>query len=118
MLKLTKKNIQKINYFRALFPKHINIRITPDAGGSYTIRILEFPNAITEAENLDDLITMVSDCVATVLNVPKKYLPFMPRYLPSVELAQYMNAFPRLTIPRKAGLSIKGGCGGRTCNSC
>ena len=110
MLKLTKKDVQKINHFRALFPKHIYIQITPDTGGSYTIRILEFPNAITEAENLDDLITMVSDCVATILNVPKKYLPFMPRYLPSIELAQYMNAFPRLIITRRAGLSIKEGC--------
>lgn len=113
MLKLTKKDIQKINAFRGLFPKHITIHITPDSGGTYTIRIIEFPNAITEAENLDDLITMVSDCVATVLNIPKKYLPFMPRYLPSIELAQYMNAFPRLTIPRRAGLSIKEACGKR-----
>ena len=113
MSKITKKDIQKINDLRGLFPKRITISIVPDSGGTYTIRITEFPNAITEAENLDDLITMVSDCVATVLNIPKKYLPFMPRYLPSVELAQYMNAFPRFTIPRRAGLSIKEACGKR-----
>jgi len=54
---------------------------------------------------------MVSDCVATVLRVPKKYLPFMPRYLPSMEIAQYMNAFPRLKIVRSGELSIKESCG-------
>ncbi|MEK7503845.1 MAG: hypothetical protein AAB577_02580 [Patescibacteria group bacterium] len=114
MKKSTKKELVEINRFRSLFPKEIKVRIIPCEDGSrvsYTIRISEFPNAITEAENLDDLITMASDCVATVLRVPKKYLPFMPRYLPSMEIAQYMNAFPRLKIVRSGELSIKESCG-------
>jgi predicted RNase H-like HicB family nuclease len=108
MKNLTSKEKEKINYFRILFPRIINIRTHfCEDDNNYTISILEFPGAMTQAENLDDLITMVSDCVATILNVPKKYLSYMPRYLPSVELAQHMNAFPRIKIIRESKLSIK-----------
>jgi len=112
MKKLTKKQIQEINHFRSRFPREVHIKLHFCKGeGSYTIRILEFPNAITQAENLDDLITMVSDCIATILNVPQKYLPYMSRYLPSVALAQYMNAFPKLKVSEEGKLLIKEGSG-------
>ena len=110
MKKLTQKEIQNINHYRGLFPKEINIQLR-FCEDNYTIRILEFPNAITQAENLDDLIAMVSDCVATILDIPIKYLSFMPRYLPSIGLAQYMNAFPRLKNTGKGELLIKEACG-------
>ncbi|MFH1656778.1 MAG: hypothetical protein ABH956_03330 [Candidatus Nealsonbacteria bacterium] len=111
MLKITKKDIQKINHFRNLFPKEINIGLhLCEDEGNYTIKILEFPNAITQAENLDDLITMVSDCVATILDIPQKYLHYMPRYLPSISLAQYMNAFPKNKIMEKGELLIEEKC--------
>jgi len=109
MVKFTKKEIKKINHLRALFPREIHIQLNL-CEGSYTIRILEFPKAITQAENLDDLITMVSDCVATILDIPKKYLAHMPRYLPSVELTQYMNAFPKFKTTKRGELLIEEKC--------
>ena len=113
-MKFSKKEIQKINHFRNLFPKEINIKIRfCRESANYTVRILEFPSAVTQAENLDDLITMVSDCVATILNVPKKYLSDMPRYLPSVELAQFMNAFPKLKTTEEGELLIQETCNQR-----
>jgi len=108
MKNFTQKEKERINHFRALFPKKIKINIRfCENDNSYAIRISEFPGSITQVENLADLITMVSDCVATILDVPKKYLSYMPRYLPSVELAQYMNAFPRLKIIKESKLSIR-----------
>lgn len=108
MKKLTKKQIREINRFRDRFPREIHIKLhLCKSEGSYTIRILEFPNAVTQAENLDDLIAMVSDCIATILDVPQKYLPYMPRYLPSVALAQYMNAFPKFKVIEEGKLLIK-----------
>lgn len=108
MSKLTKEDIKKIKELRALFPKIIRVKVIPCEEGGYTIRIREFPQAITQADNLTDLIVMVSDCVATVLNVPQKYLPFMPNYLPSVELAKYLNKFPCPRVTRKGEFSVVG----------
>ena len=77
----------------------------------FTIRIKEFPTAITQVNpDLVDLIEMVTDCVATILEIPKKYLRFMPKYLPSVELAQAINAYPRPKVAREGKLSVVGGC--------
>ena len=109
MAKLTKRDIRRIKELRALFPEVIRVKVIPSEEGSYTIRILEFPRAITQADNLADLIVMVSDCVATALKVPKKYLPFMLNYLPSVELAMYLSKFPRSKrVIKKGELSVAG----------
>ncbi len=109
MAKLTKQDIKKIKEYSRLFPKVIHIKVIP-CEGSYTVRIKEFPNAITQADDLADLIVMISDCVATCLKAPQKYLRYMPKYLPSVELAQYLNAFPRSKAIRKGLLSSVGNC--------
>jgi len=107
MKKLTQKEIKRINHFRSLFPKQINVKLRLcEYEHNYAVTISEFPGSITQAEGLDDLITMVSDCVATILGVPKKYLDYMPRYLPSIELAQYMNAFPKEKAIRESRLSV------------
>ena len=103
-----KKDIEKINKLRSLFPQTINVKVTPCSNGEYTVSIQEFPGAITQARNLADLIYMVSDCVASVLEVPSKYLSYMPSYLPSLELAQALNSFPQIRKERNAELSIKG----------
>ena len=103
-----KIDAKKINKFRSLFPQTIHVSVVPCEGEEYAVSIQEFPGAITQAKNLADLIYMVSDCVATVLEVPSKYLSYMPSYLPSLELAQALNSFPQIRKERKAELSIKG----------
>ena len=108
MSKLTKEDIKKIRKFRALFPKIIKVKIIPCEEGGFTVRIHEFPQGVTQADNLSDLIVMVGDCVATVINVPSKYLPYMPTYLPSMKLALDLNKFPRPRAIRKGEFSVKG----------
>lgn len=111
MINITLQNRQKIEQFRKLFPQTIHTSITPCEEGGYTVRIREFPHSITQADNLADLIAMVSDCVATILEVPKKYLPYMPTYLPSIGLAQYMNEFPQSKVANKGEFLIASECG-------
>ncbi len=85
--KITKQDIEKVKTYCKLFPRILHVKVLP-CDDTFTIRIKEFPNAITQVNpDVVDLIEMVSDCVATVLKIPKKYLAFMPKYLPSVELA-------------------------------
>lgn len=81
---LTKQEKKKVEAYCKLFPKALHVRVIP-CEDTFTIRIKEFPNAITQVNpDIVDLIEMVSDCVATVLKIPKNYLSFMPRYLPSM----------------------------------
>lgn len=111
MVKITSQNQQKIEQFRKLFPHTIHVRVIPSMEEGYTVKIVEFPRAITQADNLADLIVMVSDCVATILEVPKKYSSYMPIYLPSVRLAQYMNEFPRSKVANDGKFLITSECG-------
>ena len=106
---LTKKDFKEISLFRSKFPNSVGVSLSLCSEGGYTVEIKEFPGSVTQAENLADLITMVSDCIATILEVPKEYLPYMPTYLPSVELAQVMNEFPRPKSVNQGKLSIKAG---------
>lgn len=101
-----KTDTKKINKYRSLFPETIHVKVVPCGNGEYTVFIQEFSGAITQAKNLADLILMVSDCVASVLEIPNKYLRYMPSYLPSLELAQALNSFPQLKKEKEAKLSI------------
>lgn len=109
MAKLTQEDKKRIKAYCKLFPKVVHVRAVP-CEGTCTIRIKEFPNAVTQADDVADLIEMVSDCITTVLKIPKKYWDFMPQYLPSVELAQFIRSFPRPKVSKKAELSVVGGC--------
>ncbi len=102
-----KVDAKKINKYRSLFPQTIHVKVIPCENGEYAVYIQEFPGAITQAKNLADLILMVSDCVACVLEIPNKYLRYMPSYLPSLELARALNSFPQLKKEKDAQLSIK-----------
>lgn len=94
MAEFTSQDKEKIKYFRDLFPRTIEVRVNLSQEGGYYIEILTFPGCFTQAETFAELIEMVNDAVATVLEVPKKYLPYMPTYMPPLSLAQRLNIFP------------------------
>lgn len=94
MAKLTPEDIKEIKAFRAKFPEKIGVLVHPAEEGGFCAEIEDFLGAVTEAETLAELIEMVNDAVATILEVPRKYLPYMPTYLPPVKLAQELGVFP------------------------
>ena len=46
---------------------------------------------------------MLNDAVQTVLGIPEKYKSYMPSYIPPIEVAQRLDAFP----VRKAEETLK-----------
>ena len=94
----TKKEIEKIKYYHSLFPDNIETQISVADEGGFVVEISTFPGCCTQGETLSELIEMVNDAVATVLEVPKAYLAFMPTYLPPVSLAQRLNVFPSIKV--------------------
>jgi predicted RNase H-like HicB family nuclease len=102
MVKLSSQDIKKINYFRNLFPHTIKVKVSLSSEGGFCVEILTFSGCLTQAETFSELIEMVNDAVATMLEVPRKYLPHMPTYMPPVTLAQRLNVFPSLKISNKS----------------
>lgn len=107
MAKLLPQDNKKIRELRHLFPKKIEVRVLASEDGGYYAGILTFPGCVTQAETFSELIEMVNDAVATVLEIPRKYLSYMPTYMPPLSLAQRLNVFPsRKTISKPIIFSI------------
>lgn len=102
MVKFSSQDIKKIHYFRNLFPHTIEVKVSLSSEGGFCVEVLTFPGCFTQAETFSELIEMVNDTVATILEVPRKYLPHMPTYMPPVTLAQRLNIFPSPKVLNKS----------------
>lgn len=103
---LTKDVQQLIEELRSGFPAKIAVRVTRSRDGGFVASILSIPGAITQADSLSELLDMVNDAVRTYFGVPKKYVSFMPTYLPSAELLRYLDAFPVREVEKQVTLSL------------
>jgi len=94
MENLTEQEKQTIEDLRKKYPKEVKVKVSLCEEGGFCAEVLDFPGANTEAETLSELIEMVNDCVATILEIPEKYLKYMPTYTPPISLFQRFNMFP------------------------
>ena len=102
MVKFSSQDIKKINHFRNLFPRAVKVKVSLSEEGGFCVKVITFPGCLTQAETFSELIEMVNDAVATILEVPRKYLPYMPTYMPPVTLAQRLNVFPSPKVLNKS----------------
>lgn len=93
MKALSPKEIEKIQKLRALFPPEIKVRIHRSEDGGFSAEVLTFRGCITEGETFSELIEMINDAVRVYFDVPEG-TPYLPSYLPSIETAQQLDAFP------------------------
>lgn len=103
---LSKKSQATIEHLRAQFPQKIAVRVTRSEDGGFVAAIVSIPGAITEAESLSELLDMVNDAVRTYFDIPKQYASYMPTYLPPVEMAQYLDAYPVREVEKQVTLSL------------
>jgi predicted RNase H-like HicB family nuclease len=94
MKKKSTQKFKKITQLRSLFPKQINVRVHQSKNGKFCAEIITYPDCFTEADTFSSLIEMVNDAVRTYYEVPKKYFPYVPNYMPPLKLAQKFNIFP------------------------
>lgn len=94
MKKISPKEKEKIISLIKLFPAKISVTIHRSEDGGFWAEINDLDGCATQGETLSELLEMINDCVYTYFDVPKKYLSFMPSYLPSVDLARKFNIFP------------------------
>ncbi len=94
MAKLTKKDIKEINRLRSLFPKLVKVQVDRSNDGGFCAEVKTFPGCFTEANTFSELIEMVNDAVNTYLDIPRKFQPYTPTYIPPVDVAKKLDIFP------------------------
>ncbi|OGM90552.1 hypothetical protein A2755_03280 [Candidatus Wolfebacteria bacterium RIFCSPHIGHO2_01_FULL_48_22] len=101
---LTKSEQIKVKKLRNKFPQTIQAHIGRSKDGGFWAEIVTFHGCVTQAESFSELIDMINDAVRTYFGIPKKYLAYMPTYIPSLKAAQYFDAFP---IQQKAEIKMR-----------
>ncbi|TSC79064.1 MAG: hypothetical protein G01um101429_571 [Parcubacteria group bacterium Gr01-1014_29] len=81
MVKLTRKETEKVKQLRVLFPREVKVHIRRSQDGGFVAEVLDYPGCITEGDTLSALIDMVNDAIYTMLEIPQKYVSYMPVYL-------------------------------------
>lgn len=71
---------------RGRIPDSLDVVIKNSEDNGYWVDIKNLPGCFTQAENGKELFEMVNDAVYTHLDVPKKYVPFMPTFFPPEEV--------------------------------
>jgi len=88
------KEIQEINKLRELFPSKIAVSVERSDNGDFLATIHTFKGLFTEGRSFSELMEMVNDAVKTYFEIPEKYIPYMPNYVPPLEVAQQLDIFP------------------------
>ena len=104
--KITKKDIEKIKELRSKFAVRISVKVGRSKDGGFLAEILSFPGCITQGDTLSELVEMVNDCVKTYFNVPQRFFQYMPTYLPPVNIAHELDAFPAPKRSREMEMKI------------
>ena len=94
MVKISAKNKKEIFRLAKLLPREITVKVARSTDGGFSAEALNFPNCFTEADTFSELIEMVNDAVYTYFDVPKKFISFMPNYLPAMKTAYDLLGFP------------------------
>src|SRR3989344_2317866 len=97
---MNKKQIKKINELRALFPSEISVSVLRSEKGDFVAHIHTFKGLVTEGNNFSELVEMVNDAMKTYFEIPEKYIPYMPNYVPPLKAAQAVDVFPVRKVER------------------
>ncbi len=103
---LSKMETKKINEYRSLFPRSVQVKTERSKSAGFFAEITAFPGCFTEAESFSELIGMVNDAVRTYFEIPAKYLPYMPTYIPPLKEAKRLDVFPISKETREMNLEF------------
>jgi len=106
MVKPNKKDLEKIKDLVSLFPKVVRVKIIRSQDGGFVAEILTLRGCITEADTPSELVAMINDCVRTYLEIPEKFHPFVPEYVPEAKALHYFYRFPTKTIERNIRIKL------------
>ncbi len=88
------QEIKEVNKLRGLFPREINVNVSRSEEGVFLARVNTLKGMFTEGKTFLELMEMINDAMRTYFEIPEKYLSYMPSYIPSMELAHFLEEFP------------------------
>jgi len=71
--------------YRSRMPDSLDVKIRESEDGGYWVEIKNIPGCITQADNGEELFSMVNDAVYTFFEIPEEYIPYISSFLPSEE---------------------------------
>ena len=104
MVGLTRQDIKEINRLKGLFPDELTVYVRASEDGGLVCEIKTFQGCFTQGENLFELVQMINDAVYTYLDIPQKYISYMPSYNPSTKMALDFMGLP---LPAKKNIRLK-----------
>ena len=102
-------DIQTIQALRASFPQELSVSIMRSEEGKFVARIDTFKGLFTEGNDFSELMEMVNDAVKTYFEVPKKFLSYMPNYIPPLQVAQRLDVFPATEVKETVVFPLSSG---------
>ncbi len=84
-MKMEKVLQKEVYNLQSLFPKEVTVSVRRSEDGGFAAEILSYPRTFTEADTFSELIEMINDALYTYFDVPKKFVSFMPTYLPPLD---------------------------------
>ncbi|MDP3729745.1 MAG: hypothetical protein Q8R26_03315, partial [bacterium] len=87
---MTKQDIKEIKKLRNLFPNKVEVSVNRTGDGIFTAKIHTFNGLFTEGSNFSELMEMVNDAIKTYFEIPEQFVPYMPNYIPPLEVAQQL----------------------------
>ena len=103
---MKKEEIKEVRKLRKLFPGKLTVSVGRSEDGTFLARINIASGLFTEGSNFSELIEMVNDAVKTYYEIPEKFTPFMPNYVPPLEVAKDLDIFPTKKGEKKIELAI------------
>lgn len=103
---MSPKEIKEINKLRELFPSEIAVSVERSDNGDFLATIHTFKGLFTEGRSFSELMEMVNDAVKTYFEIPEKYIPYMPNYVPPLVVAQQLDIFPIIESKQNFSLPL------------
>lgn len=93
MFHFLKKEIipEALTAYKWRLPDSLKVSIKSSRDGGYVVIVENLPGCVTQAENGSEIFDMVNDAVYTYFDIPARYQPYLPAYLPSEEQRKKYN---------------------------
>lgn len=75
-------NLHYLIRFKARLPEELLVKIKKSQDGGYFAEVVNLPGCHTQAETVLELLEMINYAVFTYFDIPQKYIPDLPTYLP------------------------------------
>jgi len=83
--------------YHSRIPDSLDVKIRESKDGGYWVEISNLSGCMTQVDKGEELFEMVNDAVLTYFEIPQEYAPYLPVFLPPMEIREQF----KIEIPAK-----------------